>query len=69
VKGGKRKMEKGTIDWIVAILVVVGALNWGLYGALGMDLVSYLSISWLMTTVYILIGLSGIWMLYKLFTE
>ena len=62
-------MEKGTIDWIVAILVVVGALNWGLYGALGMDLVSYLSISWLMTTVYILIGLSGIWMLYKLFTE
>jgi len=50
-------------SWITSILVIIGALNWGLVGALNWNLVSMLfgSMPWLMNTVYILVGLSGIW--------
>ncbi len=56
------------IDWIARILVIIGALNWGL-AIFSINLVAYLSISWLITTVYALIGLSGIWELIKLFKK
>ncbi len=61
-------MERSSIDWIAEILVVIGALNWGLFAiSPSWELVQYLSISWLITLVYALVGLSGIWMLIKLF--
>jgi uncharacterized membrane protein YuzA (DUF378 family) len=61
------KKDKTTIDWIVLILVIIGALNWGLWGLAGMDLVAMLlgSIPILATIVYVLVGLAGLWMLYK----
>ncbi|MFH0712111.1 MAG: DUF378 domain-containing protein [archaeon] len=69
MKGGK--MERGVLGWITIILVIVGAINWGLVGVLDVDLVDVVlgSISWLATTVYILIGLAGIWELITLFRE
>jgi len=53
--------KKSIIDWIALILVIVGALNWGLYGLAGMDLIYLLlgSIPILATIVYALVGLSG----------
>mgnify|MGYP001595280056 CR=1 FL=1 len=60
--------EMNTIDWIARILVVIGALNWGL-GIWDINLVSYLSISWLMTLVYALVGLSGVWEIVRLFKK
>jgi len=44
------------------ILVLIGALNWGLVGAFNFDLVSFLfgEMSWLTRTVYILVGVSAI---------
>lgn len=61
-------MLKSTIDWIAYILVVIGALNWGFF-AFGINLVPILSLGyvWLATTIYVLIGLSGLWVLYKMF--
>lgn len=44
------------------ILVIIGALNWGLVGTFNFDLVAFLfgEMSLLARTVYILVGLSGL---------
>lgn len=62
-------MERSTLDWIVLVLVVVGGINWGLYGAFGMDLVNMIlgSIPMVAKIVYILVGLSALYMLYGAF--
>lgn len=62
-------MEKSGIDWVAYILVVIGAINWGLVGAFGFNLVDVIfgSVAWLARLIYILVGLSGIWVLVKLF--
>jgi uncharacterized membrane protein YuzA (DUF378 family) len=59
-------MARSTVDWIARILVVIGALNWGL-AIFGVNVVEWLSISWLITLVYALVGISGLYELYKLF--
>jgi len=56
------------IDWIARILVIIGALNWGL-AIWDINVVAMLSISWLITTVYALVGLAGIWEIVKLFQK
>lgn len=50
------------VKWIAWILVVVGALNWGLVGLFNFDLVAFLfgAGSVLSNVVYILVGLSAI---------
>ena len=58
-----------TIDWIARVLVIIGALNWGLASFSTINLVALLSVSWLMTLVYALVGLSGVWELVKLFKQ
>ncbi len=69
-------MGRSALEWIASILVVIGALNWGLVGlasfngiSYGWDLVALLlgSIPMLASIVYILVALSGIWMLIQLF--
>jgi len=60
----KGKMCVG--HWIAFILVFVGAINWGLWGAFEFNLVNKIlgSVSWLERLVYILVGLAGIFMLF-----
>lgn len=55
------------IKIIAFILTVIGALNWGLVGFLGIDLVSAIfgEMSFLSRIIYALVGVSG---LYSLFT-
>ncbi len=56
-----------TMDVITAVLVVVGALNWGLIGLAKFDLVAALfgmrfgETSALTSIVYLLVGLAGIY--------
>ncbi len=59
-------MKHSVLDWIVMVLVIVGAVNWGLVGALNFNLVSTLfgSVAWLEMLVYVLVGLSGLYMIY-----
>lgn len=56
------------IDWVAYVLVVVGALNWGLIGAFRIDLVQATlgGSPTLVQLVYILVGLSGLYTLYKM---
>jgi uncharacterized membrane protein YuzA (DUF378 family) len=51
------------LDWIALILMIVGAINWGLVGAFSFDLVATLfgSGTTLSRIVYILVGLAGLW--------
>ena len=50
------------LDVIAAILVVIGALNWGLIGLFGFNLVVALFGTTALTNlVYILVGISGVY--------
>jgi len=61
--------------WMIAkILVIIGALNWGLVGLASFSNISYSwdlvalllgSVPWLAAIVYLLVALSGIWMIFK----
>ena len=54
------------IDWIAIVLVIVGALNWGLVGLFGFNLVAALfgGLPTVESIVYILVGIAGLWMIY-----
>jgi len=53
-----------TLDWVAIVLVVVGALNWGLVGLFKFDLVATIfgDMSLLSRIVYSLVGLSAIYL-------
>ena len=48
------------IHVIAFILVVVGAINWGLVGLFNWNLVEAILGGWLLKLVYILVGVSGL---------
>lgn len=51
------------IDYIVLVLVIIGAINWGLVGFFGLDLVAFLfgSTSVLSRIIYAVIGICGLY--------
>ena len=57
------------VDRIALILIIVGALNWGLIGLFQFDLVAWLfgAGSLLSRVVYTLVGVGGIWSFSLLF--
>jgi len=61
-------MKMNTLDWIVWVLVIIGGLNWGLVGAFNWNLVSAIfgAVSWLESLIYILVGLSAIYMIFSM---
>jgi hypothetical protein len=58
--------NKTILDWVAFVIVVVGAVNWGLYGTLNFDLIDFLfhRIPLLARVVYAVVGLAGIYLLY-----
>lgn len=58
-------MKYNALDWIALILVIVGAANWGLVGIFDFDLVATIfgDMSVISRVVYILVGVSGLWMI------
>ena len=54
-----------TLDIIALVLVIIGAINWGLIGMFGFDLVATLfgEMSLVSRIIYSLVGLSGLWSL------
>lgn len=61
-------MKMTVVDYIALILVIVGAINWGLVGLFGFDLVGTLlgTMSVLSRIVYVLVGIAGVWTIYIL---
>lgn len=58
-------MRLNAIDWAALVLVIIGALNW-LLVAFGFNLVSFLfaGVPGLEGLIYLLVGLSGLWLIY-----
>ena len=59
------------IDKIALVLVVIGAINWGLVGIFNFNLVDAIfgTMSILSRIIYILVGISGLWSIRLLFVD
>lgn len=64
-------MRNTWYDYIALALVTVGGINWGLIGLFGFNLVEALfgAIPWLVTLVYILVGVAAVYVIYYAFTS
>ena len=59
------------IDKVALVLIIIGAINWGLIGLFRFDLVATLfgEMSVLSRIVYSLVGISGLWGIKLLFDD
>ena len=59
------------IDKIALVLIIIGAINWGLVGIFNFNLVDTLfgAMSWFSRVIYILVGISGLWGIKLLFDD
>lgn len=59
------------IDKIALILIIIGAINWGLIGFFKFDLVAAIfgEMSVFSRIIYALVGISGLWGIKLLFDE
>ncbi|MCI9507122.1 MAG: DUF378 domain-containing protein [Oscillospiraceae bacterium] len=60
------------MDRIALILVIIGALNWGLIGLFGFDAVAFLcggQMAVLSRIIYSVVGIAGLWCVSLLFRE
>jgi uncharacterized membrane protein YuzA (DUF378 family) len=56
-------MRGGGLNFLAQILVLVGALNWGLVGAFNVDAVKQLIPYSYVKTVYVLVGLAALYLI------
>ena len=60
------------LNKIALILVIVGALNWGLVGLFSFDLVAWISGgagTVIARIIYVLVALAGVWCISLLFSD
>lgn len=63
--------ELKELKQVAGVLVLVGAINWGLVGLMNLNLVSALvgAGSTIEKIVYILVGLSGVYLAWEMFVN
>ena len=59
------------LDWIAFILVVIGALNWGIVGLFGVNVIGAIfgAATILTRIIYIVVGIAGLYFIYLASTE
>lgn len=59
------------IDTIALVLIIIGAINWGLVGIFNFNLVDAIfgAMSVISRIIYILVGISGLWAIKLLFAK
>ena len=59
------------IDKIALVLVIIGAINWGLVGLFNFNLVEAIfgAMTLLTRIIYVLVGISGLWAIKLLFDK
>ena len=59
------------LDKIALVLIIIGAVNWGLIGLFKFDLVATIfgNMSLLSRIIYTLVGISGLWGIKLIFDE
>lgn len=57
------------LDWVAFVLVIAGALNWGLVGLFTYNLVDAIfgAGSTITNVIYTIVGLSGLYIIYSLY--
>ena len=65
MKGGINVEDLSTLDWVSLILVIIGALNWGLIGLFDFNLVSTIfgEMTAITRIIYTLAGLGGLYLI------
>ena len=69
---GREKMKKvNCLDWLALLLVIIGAINWGIMGILQKDLIiGIIGLGWSISRIiYIVFGVAGIWTLFFIFPK
>ena len=66
-----RCLSMKIIDKIALVLIIIGAINWGLIGLFKFDLVATIfgQMSVVSRIVYTLVGISGLWGIKLLFDD
>ena len=57
------------IDTIALVLIIIGAINWGLIGFFDFDLVATIFGTMFSRIIYALVGISGLWGIKLLFNN
>lgn len=59
------------LDTIALVLIIIGAINWGLIGLFNFNLVDTIfgTMSIISRVIYSLVGISGLWGIKLLFTD
>ena len=70
----KRKVKEEKvkyIDKIALVLIIIGAINWGLIGFFNFNLVAVIfgEMTWISRVIYVLVGISGLWGIKLLFDD
>ena len=58
-------MGNKIIDCIALTIVIIGAVNWGLIGFFGFDLVAFVfvNMSWISRIIYAIVGILGLYLI------
>lgn len=53
------------LDGTALTIAIIGAINWGLIGLFGFDLVAFIfgEMSWLSRIIYVIVGLCGLYLI------
>ena len=59
------------VDKIALVLIIIGAINWGLIGFFNFNLVAVIfgEMTWISRVIYALVGISGLWGMKLLFDD
>ena len=59
------------IDTIALVLIIIGAINWGLVGIFSFNLVEaiFVGLSVITRIIYTLVGISGLWGIKLIFNK
>lgn len=58
-------MKSGFLDNFLLVIIIIGAINWGIAGFFRIDLIAYVfgTMSWFTRILYVFIGMAGIYSL------
>lgn len=58
-------MNSKGLDYTILLIVIIGAVNWGLVGFFKFDLIAFIfgDMSWISRIIYALVGIAGLYMI------
>ncbi len=63
-------MNSAILKWIAWVLVMIGGINWGLYGLFRLNLIqSLIGMGFLERIIFILIGVAAGFLIYRAYVQ